>query len=85
MLYAALAAGCARIQSDRCALAVTPKTGIMLERVDTEAVEAAMRMAIADRDQLTAWRRAAQIEARNYTFARYRDNITALLSEVLGS
>lgn len=82
VLYEALAAGCALIQSDRCALAVTPETGIMLERVDTDAVEAAMRAAIADRDQLTAWRRAAQIEARNYTFARYRENIAGLLAEL---
>ncbi len=83
VLYEALAAGCALIQSDRCALAVTAETGIMLERVDTDAVEAAMRAAIADRDRLAAWRRAAQDEARNYTFARYRKNIAELLDEVL--
>ena len=82
VLYEALAAGCALIQSDRCALAVTPETGIMLESVDTDAVEAAMRVAIADRDQLAAWRSAAQVEARNYTFARYRENIAALLAEL---
>ena len=82
VLYEALAAGCALIQSDRCALAVTPETGIMLGSVDTDAVEAAMRAAIADRDRLAAWRRAAQVEARNYTFARYRENIAALLAQL---
>jgi glycosyltransferase involved in cell wall biosynthesis len=80
VLYEALASGCALIQSDRCALAVTPETGIMLDRVDTDAVEAAMRAAITDRDRLAAWRAAAPPEAQHYTFARYRDNIAALLS-----
>lgn len=82
VLYEALAAGCALIQSDRCALAVTPETGIMLGSVDTEAVEQAMAAAIADRDRLLAWRRAAPLEARNYTFARYRENIAALLADL---
>ena len=82
VLYEALAAGCALIQSDRCALAVTPETGIMLDSVNTDAVEAAMRAAIADRDRLAAWRSAAQAEAQNYTFARYRENIAGLLAEL---
>ena len=82
VLYVALAAGCALIQSDRCALAVTPETGIMLDRVDTDTVEQAMRAAITDRDRLDAWRRAAPAEAQNYSFARYRENIAALLAEL---
>ncbi len=82
VLYEALAAGCGLIQSDRCALAVTPDTGLMLDRVDTDAVEAAMRTAITDRDRLTGWRHAAQAEAQNYTFARYRDNIAQLLADL---
>ena len=82
VLYEALAAGCALIQSDRCALAVTPGTGLMLDRVDTDAVEAAMRAAITDRERLASWRNAARVEAQNYTFARYRDNIAALLAEL---
>ena len=82
VLYEALAAGCALIQSDRCALAVTPDTGIMLDRVDTEAVEQAMRAAITDRDRLDAWRQAAPAEAQNYSFARYRENIAALLADL---
>ncbi|MFM5916932.1 MAG: glycosyltransferase family 4 protein, partial [Novosphingobium sp.] len=82
VLYEALASGCALIQSDRCALAVTPDTGIMLGRLETDAVEAAMQTAIADRPRLEAWRRAAPIEARNYTFARYRENIAKLLADL---
>ena len=82
VLYEALASGCALIQSDRCALAVTPDTGIMLDRVDTDALEAAMHAAITDRDRLYAWRRAAPLEAQNYTFARYRDHIAALLADL---
>jgi glycosyltransferase involved in cell wall biosynthesis len=82
VLYEALAAGCALIQSDRCALAVTPETGLMLERLDTDELLRAMTVAIEDRARLDSWRAAAQDEARNYSFAKYRDNIGALLKEL---
>ena len=78
-LYEALAAGCALIHSDRCAAAVTPQTGILLDRVDTDAVYEAMMSAIEDRDRLDRWRAAGPAEARNYSFANYRNNIAALL------
>ena len=82
VLYEALAAGCALIQSDRCAMAVTPETGLLLDQLDSESLYAAMMAAIEDRDRLDAWRGAAQTEARNYSFARYRDNIAALLDDL---
>ena len=82
VLYEALAAGCALIQSDRCALAVTPETGIMHDRPDTNELLRAMTIAIEDRAQLDAWRAAAQTEARNYSFANYRANIDNLLKEL---
>lgn len=82
VLYEALAAGCGLIQSDRCAMAVTPDTGILLDKVDTEAVYQAMMTAVEDRDRLDGWRASAQAEARNYSFARYRDNIGTLLEEL---
>lgn len=81
-LYEALAAGCALIQSDRCTPAVTGETGIMLEEVSSEAVYRAMMTAIEDRQRLNAWRAAAQDRARDFTFARYRANIAALLDEM---
>jgi len=81
-LYEALASGCALIQSRNCAPVVTPDTGVMLDEISTNAVHAAMLQAIEDRDRLDTWRANAQAEAQNYTFARYRDNIGALL-EVL--
>ena len=84
VLYEALAAGCALIQSDRCALAVTQETGIMLDRPDTNELVAAMTIAIDDRARLDGWRAAAQSEARNYSFANYRDNIGNLLKELAG-
>jgi len=83
-LYEALAAGSALIQSRNCAEAVTPDTGIMLDTIDTDCLHAAMLTAIEDRDRLDHWRAHAQAEAQNYTFARYRENIAALLGE-LGS
>jgi len=82
VLYEALAAGCGLIQSDRCAMAVTPQTGILLDRLDSEAVYQAMLTAIEDRQRLNGWRAAAQAEARNYSFARYRQNIAGLLTDL---
>lgn len=83
VLYEALAAGCGLIQSAECAPVVTPATGILLDAVDTETLHAAMLAAIEDRDRLDGWRAAAQAEAGNYSFARYRENIAALLEEIL--
>lgn len=80
VLYEALAAGCGLIQSDRCALAVTDQTGILLDRLDSEAVYEAMMAVIEDRDRLDGWRQAAQAEATKYTFSRYRDGIAGVLT-----
>lgn len=82
VLYEALAAGCALIQSDRCAMAVTPETGLLLDQLDSDALYAAMMAAIEDRDRLDAWRGAAQAEARHYSLACYRANIAALLDDL---
>jgi glycosyltransferase involved in cell wall biosynthesis len=82
VLYEALAAGCALIQSDRCALVVTSETGIMLERLDSETLHAAMVSVIRDRAKLDYWRSNAQTSAMSYSFARYRDNIAGLLADM---
>jgi glycosyltransferase involved in cell wall biosynthesis len=82
VLYEALASGCALIQSDRCAPAVTPDTGILLDRLDTDHLHAAMLAAIEDRDRLDHWRAHAQAAASRHTFARYRDNIGGLLDSL---
>ncbi|MDT0575722.1 glycosyltransferase family 4 protein [Croceicoccus sp. F390] len=81
-LYEGLAAGCALIQSDRCALAVTPQTGVQIGAPGTAAVHAAMMEAIEDRDRLDGWRAAAQASARAYSFANYRNNIRQLLTDI---
>lgn len=82
VLYEALAAGCALIQSRNCALAVTPETGILLDTVSTDALQAAMMTAIDHRDRLDHWRSQAQAEARGYSFAHYRANIAQLLVDL---
>jgi glycosyltransferase involved in cell wall biosynthesis len=79
VLYEALAAGCALIQSKRCAAAVTPQTGILLDDLDSDAVYAAMMTAIENREKLDDWRAAAQVEAGQYTFTHYRENISNML------
>jgi glycosyltransferase involved in cell wall biosynthesis len=80
-LLEALASGMAIIQTPSSGNGVTPETGIMLDRPDTDLLHQAMLTAITDRDRLNAWRLAAQPEARRYSFARYRENIAALLAE----
>lgn len=82
VLYEALAAGCGLIQSDRCALAVTEQTGILLDRLDTEAVYEAMMVAVDDRDRLDGWRQSAQAEASRYTFSKYREGIADVLGRM---
>jgi glycosyltransferase involved in cell wall biosynthesis len=79
-LLEALAAGLAIIQTPASGLGVTAETGLMLERPDTDLLHAALQDAIGDRARLQQWRVAAQVEARRYSFARYRENIAGLLS-----
>jgi glycosyltransferase involved in cell wall biosynthesis len=81
-LLEGLASGPALIQTPQAGNGVTPETGILLERPDTDQLVAAMLRCIEERDRLDAWRRAAQHEAGRYTFARYRENIAALLAEL---
>lgn len=82
VLYEALAAGMALIQSDRAAIAVTPDTGMLLERPDTDLLAEAMRQAIADRERFAHWRAHAQEAAQAYRFAGYRERIAGLLDRL---
>ena len=81
-LLEALASGMALIQSHQAGVGVTRQTGILLDRLDTDTLHAAMLAAIGDRDRLDGWRGAAQGEAGRHSFAHYRDNIAALLGEL---
>ena len=82
-LLEGLASGLALIQTPEAGNGVTEETGILLDRPDTRLTLAAMRALIEDRDRLDHYRASAQAEARNYTFARYRENISALLDREL--
>jgi glycosyltransferase involved in cell wall biosynthesis len=81
VLYEALAAGMGIIQSSRGGIVVDASTGILLDRVDTESVLAAMRVPIEDRERLNEWRIAARQKAKQYSFSRYRENIARFLAE----
>jgi glycosyltransferase involved in cell wall biosynthesis len=81
-LLEGLASGLALIQTPQAGNGVTADTGILLQEPDTEQTVAAMRGLIGDRDRLDHFRSHAQEEARNYTFARYRENIAGLLDSV---
>jgi glycosyltransferase involved in cell wall biosynthesis len=82
VLYEALAAGLGIIQGANADVVVSDDTGILMDRLDTDLLEAAMRVPIADRARLDGWRAAAQPAAREYSFARYRENIAALLRDL---
>lgn len=82
VLYEALAAGMAIIQSQNAAIAATPDTGIILDQIDTDHLHGAMMKVVEDRSLLDHFRANAQSEAENYTFARYRDNIGSFLQEI---
>lgn len=81
-LYEALASGMGIIQSQHSALIATQNTGIVLDRLDTESLLAAMRIPIEDRSCLEHWRASAQAEADRYSFAQYCSNIASFLDEV---
>lgn len=82
VLYEAMAAGLATIQTPNAGGNVDAATGILLPRPDTDLVREAMLSLIDYRDRLNAMRAAAQEGATAYSFARYRDNIAALLDEM---
>lgn len=79
-LLESLASGLALVQTHEAGNGVTPDTGIALAKPDTGLTLAAMQALIDDRDMLDRFRSNAQAEARNYSFARYRENIAALLA-----
>ena len=82
VLYEALAAGTALIQSRNAALAATEATGLTLDTLDEDTLYAAVMTAIDDRNRVDGWRTAAQTEARRYSFERYRTDIAALLDDL---
>ncbi|KQM14713.1 glycosyltransferase family 4 protein [Novosphingobium sp. Leaf2] len=81
-LLESLASGMAVIHPPQAGNGVTPDTGILLKKPDTQLTLEAMLALIHDRDRLDHYRAHAQTEARNYTFARYRENIARFLADV---
>ncbi len=81
-LVEGLASGLALVQTRQAGNGVTPDTGILLDRPDTEGLIGAMRQLIDDREKLHAMRVAAQAEAERYRFARYRNGIGKLLTDL---
>jgi glycosyltransferase involved in cell wall biosynthesis len=82
VLYEALAAGVAIIQSRNAAEAVTAETGVMLPDLSEQTLYEAIMTAVDDRERVMRWRTVAQAEAASYSFARYRENIETLLNEL---
>ncbi len=82
VLYEALAAGCALIQSRNADIAVTPETGLLLPELSEAALYAAVMTAIESPDKLASWRASAQQASRRYSFMHYRDGIEKLLDQL---
>ncbi len=80
-LLEALASGLGIIQTRASGNGADPATGLVLDQIDTPGLHAALLQALDDRDMVYRWRAAAQSAAQRYTFARYRENIAALLNE----
>ncbi len=82
-LLEALASGMAVIQSANAGIGtVNNKTGLILPRIDEQALYDAVMTAVDDRRGVEAWRAAAPAAAADYTFARYRDNIAIMLADL---
>lgn len=78
-LLEALASGLGIVQTRSSGNGATPACGIVLDRPDSDALREAILASIEDRTQIDAWRLAAQVESRRYSFTNYRANIAALL------
>ena len=62
-----------------------PHAGMVLERLDEEAVHAALMYAIDNRDTLHAWQQAAPPIAEGFTIAAYQKTVLAYLDKMLGT
>ena len=82
-LLEALASGMGVIQTRAAGNGATSASGIVLEEPSTEGLLAALHAAIDDPARVDGWRLAARQEAQQYSFAKYRENISALLNDVL--
>lgn len=82
-LLEALASGMGVIQTRAAGNGATSASGIVLEEPSTEGLLTALQAAINDPDRVDGWRLAARQEAQQYSFTTYRQNIFALLNEVL--
>lgn len=80
-LLEALASGLGIIQTRASGNGATPATGLVLDTIDTPKLRDALEYALGNRDQVNSWRHQAQLEAQNYSFARYRENIRGMLEQ----
>ena len=80
VLFEALAAGLGIIHSRPAGDAVTPETGLVLPEITPDAIEAALVHCIDSRDEVASWQEAAPVRARDFSFARYQENIADLIA-----
>ena len=84
-IYEALACGCAVIQSKNSNLDAIPHAGLALERLDEDAVHAALMYVIDNRDVLQSWQQAAPPIAEGFPIAAYEKAVLAYLDKILGT
>ncbi|MXO86661.1 glycosyltransferase [Altererythrobacter aurantiacus] len=83
VLLEALASGLAVIQTRAAGLGATERSGIVLDKPDTDALREAILSLVHDRARLQSLRKAAPDDARRYSFDNYCAGIAALLAETL--
>jgi glycosyltransferase involved in cell wall biosynthesis len=82
VLYEAMAAGLAIIQSPNAASVATPSTGIMLSEVSERAVEEAVHFTLEDAQRLSSWKEQARMGALRYTFEAYAERVRTFVAEL---
>lgn len=81
-LLEALSCGMGIIQSQQAGCGANDATGIILPANTVDNLYAAMKLAVDNRDLIDTWRSNARCEALRYSFTAYRDNVSALISEI---
>lgn len=81
-LLEALACGCAVIQTEAAGIGADARSGIVLERPDTELVRMAMERLVDEPDTLSAMRAAAPARAAHYGFAAYTAGVAGVLARL---
>ena len=81
-LLEALTSGMGIIQSQQAGNGATEQTGLLLRKNTVADLYEAMQVAVNNRKLVETWRNNSKSEANHYSFEKYRQNITAFVSDI---